>query len=357
MADLIAQGLEFTQRWRRTLPHKQPLTVGRLAGIWSTPWDDRISRQHIEIRWNGKTLHVAQIPTARNPVFVHGQRATDFELQPGEHFVIGNTTFSLSGDRPQVTLDVPKPDHEQTFSAAELRRVSFRNAAERIELLSRLPEVIKGAGTDSELFVRLVNLLLAGTPPDAAALVAAGGSESPIGMAATDPPTPPATTVKVPDEKGALAKHAASGKSATPENDSASIRILHWDGRRLAGGNFQPSQKLIQQSLAKRETVLHTWTGSQGANSPNRKASIGPFAHHCPARRVAAGHCTLPGALVTAHLAARLLRSLRCARRHQIHRTRRGHAQQFARAESPGPATGGFEPILRAGGHGSLGDR
>src|SRR6478609_1063483 len=125
MADLIAQGLEFTQRWRRTLPNDQQVTVGRQAGVWSTPWDDRVSRQHIQVYWDGKTLHVKQFPTARNPVFIQGNRATEFELKPGEHFVIGNTTFSLSGDRPQVTLDVPKPDHEQTFSAAELRRVSF----------------------------------------------------------------------------------------------------------------------------------------------------------------------------------------------------------------------------------------
>jgi adenylate cyclase len=243
MADLIAQGLEFTQRWRRTLPNDQQVTVGRQAGVWSTPWDDRVSRQHIQVFWNGKTLHVEQIPTARNPVFIQGNRATQFELKPGEHFVIGNTTFSLSGDRPQVTLDVPKPDHEQTFSAAELRRVSFRDAAQRIELLSRLPDVIKGAGTDSELFVRLVNLLLAGTPrADAAAIVAAGGAESPI--------------------SGSHFEDAPENTAAS-KNDRASVRILHWDGRRLAGGKFQPSQKLIQQALAGRETVLHTWTGAQ----------------------------------------------------------------------------------------------
>jgi adenylate cyclase len=263
MADLIAQGSEFTQRWRRTLPFDVQVTIGRQSGVWSTAWDDRISRQHIHVFWNGKTLRVQQVPTARNPVFLQGRRETEFDLKPGEHFVIGNTTFTLSRDRPQVTLDAPQPDLEQTFSAAELRHVSFRNAAERIELLSRLPEVIKGAGTDSELFVRLINLLLAGTPrADAAALVAAGGSELPTGAMPTESSLNFGSSPITNSNEIGYAAAEQQSTSATDERN-ASVRILHWDGRRLAGGNFQPSQKLIQQSLAKRETVLHTWTGSQ----------------------------------------------------------------------------------------------
>jgi adenylate cyclase len=266
MADLIAQGSEFTQRWRRTLPFDQQVTIGRQSGVWSTAWDDRISRQHILIFWNGKTLHVQQVPKARNPVFLQGRQESEFDLKPGEHFVIGNTTFTLSRDRPQVTLDAPKPDLEQTFSAAELRHVSFRNAAERIELLSRLPEVIKGAGTDSELFVRLINLLLAGTPrADAAALVAARGSEWPAGALATDSSANTGLTLtpRATDSQPSGTSQRKNDINTVENRDRNSIRILHWDGRRLAGGSFQPSQKLIQQSLAKRETVLHTWTGSQ----------------------------------------------------------------------------------------------
>jgi adenylate cyclase len=239
MADLIAQGSEFSQRWRRSLPSDQPIVVGRQSGQWSTPWDDHISRQHVQLEWNGKRLMVEQLPTARNPVFVHGNVEKTFSLVPGEHFVIGNTTFTLSSERLQVTLDVPRPDREQTFSAADLQRVAFRNANQRIELLSRLPEVIKNASTDSELFVRLVNLVLSGVPQaDAAALVATDGHEP-------------------------VAKFALTEKQAEPSESSASIRVLHWDRRRLAGANFQPSHRLIQQSLAKQETVLHTWTGPQ----------------------------------------------------------------------------------------------
>ena len=191
-------------------------------------------------------LTVEQLPTARNPIFLNGDVAKSFQIKPGEHFVIGQTTFTLSADHPQVTLDAPQPDHEQSFSAAELRRISFHNAQERIELLSRLPEVIKNAATDTELFVRLANLLLAGVPrADAAALVAVD-ADTDTEMAASNQAT---------DVIGSAASTAPA--------EGGTVRILHWDTRRLTGSNFQPSQRLIQQALAKHETVLHTWTGAQ----------------------------------------------------------------------------------------------
>ena len=224
MADLIAQGPEFTQRWRRTLPENKQMVIGRQAGLWSTPWDDRISREHVQICWDGKNLAIEKIPSARNPVFLQGREADQFRLPPGGHFVIGNTTFTLSGDRMRVTLDAPKPDREQAFSAAELRRIAFRNANERIEILGRLPDVINGATTENELFVRLINLVLSGVPrADAAAIVVAD---------------------------------AASAN--TP------ARVLHWDRRQLAVGDFQPSQRLIHQALSRHESVLHVWTISGG---------------------------------------------------------------------------------------------
>lgn len=253
MADLIAQGPEFTHRWRRRLTSDLSVTIGRQAGLWSTPWDDHISRQHISICWNGKQLAVEQLPSARNPVFVNGTAVRKFELKPGEHFVVGNTTFTLSADHPQVTLDAPQPDHEQSFSTAELRRATYRNAQQRIELLGRLPDVIKNAVTDNELVFRVVNLLLAGVPrADAAALVAIdikGPTSSPW-MALSDPLriTPASTT---------------DGQSPDQPSRDSAVRILHWDARRLAGANFQPSQRLIQRAIEKHETVLHTWTGAQ----------------------------------------------------------------------------------------------
>jgi adenylate cyclase len=218
MADLIAQGPELEHRWRRTLPVDKPIVVGRQSATWSVPWDDRISREHVELAWTGELLKVHALAEAANPVFVRGRQESSFELHPGEHFVVGSTTFSLADDRVNVSLEIPQPVREQAFSSQYLQRMRFRNADQRIENLSRLPEVISSAGNDTELFVRLVNVLLSGvTTADAAAIVA-------------------------------VASTVAGG-----------VRVLHWDQRRMATTPFQPSERLIQEAIRRGESVLHVW--------------------------------------------------------------------------------------------------
>jgi adenylate cyclase len=224
MADLIAQGPELHHRWRRTLPLDKPVMLGRQS-VWSAPWDDHISREHLRLLWNGERLVAQSHPDARNPVFVQGREAARFELRPGEHFVIGSTTFSLSDDQANVSFDAPQPMQEQAYSAQYLKRMRFRNADQRIENLSRLPEIISGASSDAELFTRVVNVLLSGVPSaDAAAVVAV-------------------------DQEPAERR----------------VKILHWDQRRLAAGQFQPSERLIQEAVRRGESVLHVWN-VRGAN-------------------------------------------------------------------------------------------
>ena len=72
MADLIAQGGDAAQRWRRPLVPNETIVLGRQAN-WSVDWDDRISRRHAELLWDGAKLHVRKHATARNPVFVNGE--------------------------------------------------------------------------------------------------------------------------------------------------------------------------------------------------------------------------------------------------------------------------------------------
>jgi adenylate cyclase len=96
MPDLIAQGVAPEHRWRRKLASDQPCVLGREAGSWSAGWDKLISRQHVEIRWDGERLEVCRLGTARNPVFVGGHERDRFAIVPGEHFVIGETTFTLA---------------------------------------------------------------------------------------------------------------------------------------------------------------------------------------------------------------------------------------------------------------------
>lgn len=221
MADLIAQGADPQHRWRRQLASGDSFALGRDAGAWSVPWDDQISRRHLELRWSQGRLQAQRLPTGLNPVFVRGQEASQFELRPGEHFVIGRTTFSLVDEQVHVSLDVPDPIRQQTFSPQFLQRLRFHNADQRLEVLSRLPEVISGSTSEAELFVRLVNMLLAGIPrATAIALVAAG-------------------------EK--------------PDAQSP-VRVLHWDRRLALSGSFEPSRRLILEALQGQQSVLHIWS-------------------------------------------------------------------------------------------------
>ncbi len=242
MADLIAQGEEPQQRWRRALPVGERVLLGRATGAWAVPWDLHISRQHAALFWNGEQLEVCQADRVRNPIFFRGQEAARFALRPGEHFVIGRTTFTLADQRAAVTADAPQPVQQEAYSPQYLKQVRFRNPDYRIEVLSRLPEAISGASSPGELCVRLVSMLLAGLPrADTAAVVA----------------VEPSAGGEIPIEGG-------RGTEAAP-----SIRVLHWDQRLLIEKDFQPSQRLILEAVRLGQTVLHVWQGQEsGALQP-----------------------------------------------------------------------------------------
>lgn len=226
MSDLIAQGTEAQQRWRRSLPEGEPVLLGRAAGLWSVPWDLHVSRQHVRLLYGGSQLRVVQLPVAANPVFYRGKACPRFSIRPGEHFVIGQTMFTLANQRASVTFDAPQPTQQHSFSAQYLRQIQFRNPDHRIEVLTRLPEALSGTTDDHELFVRLVSMLLAGAPrADAAAVVAV---EGPV-----DPQNP----------------------------QPLPVRVLHWDQRLAISRDFQPSHGLILEALRQGQSVLHVWRG------------------------------------------------------------------------------------------------
>lgn len=223
MADLIAQGVEPQFRWRRTLTEERSFLLGRDCGAWSTPWDNHVSRAHARARWRENRLEVEKLPDATNPVFHQGQSQVRFSIRPDEHFVIGDTTFTLTNEHAAPTLDSPLPASEQSFSAQYLKRVRFRNADQRIAVLAKLPEIVSKAASDTELFVQLVNVMLIGVPrATAAALVAVRAGES----------------------------------------DKSRIDVLHWDRRLLSGVNFEPSERLIRQAVDSGESVVHVWRSS-----------------------------------------------------------------------------------------------
>jgi len=115
MADLIAQGEQPSDRWRRALPLGQPVLLGRTTIPWAVPWDDRISREHARLTWTGEALRIEQLAEAKNPIFLRGEAVAAATITPGQHFVIGKTTFSVLEDRIALTLDLPEPFQEQSF--------------------------------------------------------------------------------------------------------------------------------------------------------------------------------------------------------------------------------------------------
>lgn len=219
MPDLIAQGPDHRNRWRRRLPGGgQSVWLGRECGDWSVGWDPCISRQHVCLEWKPpNTLHVATDANAANPVFYQGQSETEFDVSMGQHFVIGNTTLTLVNHEAQVSQAARLPTSQQTFTADYLRHISFRHAQKQIQALSRLPEIVAGAATDGELHARLVNLLLTGI---------------------------------VEAEAAAVVQTTEQGEP---------ISVLHWDRVDQVDGAFEPSAQLIVEATETGQNVVHIW--------------------------------------------------------------------------------------------------
>ncbi len=230
MPELIARGTASDNRWRRRIPEGHEIVVGRTVAGWAVPWDTKISRRHFAMRLTGRSLHVSTIKDSANPVFYNGRKTSTFDLAPGEHFVIGDTTFRLSDDRAFVTLDVPDPVRQRTFTHEFLANVQYRDADRRIAVLNRLPRVISGAGTEQDLMIHLVNILIDGIR-----------SASTIGVVRMN---------------------------ENVSSSGAAIEVLHWDRRQNAAGDFQPSESLIRQAISEFKSVLHVWNQNVDKTEP-----------------------------------------------------------------------------------------
>ena len=228
MPELIAKGPDVSQRWRRPLLEGSAVRLGRApASGWSVAWDHQISREHVELVWTDGRLDVQCLESARNPVFYRGQSLKEFSLGIGEHFVIGSTSFHVAEEAADVSISSPVPREEHTFRPGDLRRIQFRNADHRLEVLSQLPQLIAESTSDEMFSVRLVSLLLAGIPDaEAVALV----------------------------------------RRVEPDAESdREVQVLQWDRRREAQGRFQPSQRLILEAIDRSESVLHVWSDTRSA--------------------------------------------------------------------------------------------
>jgi adenylate cyclase len=232
MPELVAKGPAAHDTWRRAVPEGAVVRLGRgPADGWAAPWDPQISREHVELVWRAGRLHVRSLESARNPVFHHGQAETSFALEVGDYFVIGGTTFQLAPDEAELAAgSSPSPREQQSFRPGDLRRVQFRDADHRLEVLSDLPKLIGESTSEEMLSIRLVRLLLAGVPHA---------------------------------EAVALVRRATGGTDA-----AQGVEVVQWDRRRDASGRFQPSQRLIVAALDRGDSVLHVWGQSRAAD-PN----------------------------------------------------------------------------------------
>jgi adenylate cyclase len=199
---------------------------------------------------------VTRLPDARNAIFYRGQQRDQFSAAVGEHFVIGQTTFTVLDQQVQFAQVEGPVFAEQTFSAHLLRQNKYRDADRRIEALGKLPEIIAGASSDQELCVRIVNVLLQGIPQAAFVAILKLKDAENCGSQPTDSFSPQT-----------LADPELTEQTRTQSlRFGADLEILHWDCRALTGQHFEPSAQLVRTATQTRESVLHVWNRSISAN-------------------------------------------------------------------------------------------
>ena len=215
MADLVAQGPKPENRWRRRVT-ETPAEIGRTATGYATPWDRQISRVHMTVLMDGDDLVVEKNESAKNPILFGGKELERFRISAGEHFVIGQTTFTLSNERAMATLETPAPASEQAFSSLDIEKVQFSDSDRRLAVLNQLPDIIASAPSERDLYVRLASVLLTGI-------------------------------------------RSANTVAIVSCDNTEKIDVLHWDRRMFVGEDFQPSERLIRRAVDNDQTILHFW--------------------------------------------------------------------------------------------------
>lgn len=194
-------------------------------------WESSLSRNHAELSSHGDGVRVVRHPDARNPLFFKGETSDAFVMGPGEHFVVGDTTFHFIVEQLKVEDDDPTPVDMGGFSPEELQQTRYRDADERIEVLASLPDLLRGANDDQELFARLVMLMLQGVP--------SGDAVAVVGVEST-----------------------SQEKTPGSESGEQSIEVFYWEGRDMRTAELRPSRRLIQKAIDDAHTVRSLWTSA-----------------------------------------------------------------------------------------------
>jgi len=119
----------------------EPLVVGRApAGerTLAVAWDEYISREHFELRVEGKQVRAARLASGRNPLTFRMQPADNFLVSPGENFVAGGTTFEILEDPFQAGR------RTATCTALDFVQLVRMKADDFARMLEEFPEVEAG---------------------------------------------------------------------------------------------------------------------------------------------------------------------------------------------------------------------
>ncbi|WP_417847725.1 adenylate/guanylate cyclase domain-containing protein [Thalassoglobus sp.] len=259
---LNIQSLKTPDSLRIKLKELQTLRLGRSTkAALSVPWDPAISREHADLTLTGKELKLVCLQAARNPAVFNGKIAPHLILQVGESFRIGSTSFKLEVEEVTQTVqgaltgscqidigngliqfdamdETGSADllEQHSYSPGELSNFSFGDADDRIEMLSKLPQLISQSESDEQLAYSLASLLLKAVPKATAVAVA----QFPVD--------------KLPNEYEV--------ESAFPPP-----LMLRIDTRHSFDGIFRPSRRLILRALRNQQSVMQIWhAGVSSAN-------------------------------------------------------------------------------------------
>lgn len=213
------------QRWRRQIPPSEVVRLGRAPRTgWAVPWDALISREHAELQVVGNRVRVRRLEASRNPIYFLENESSDFLLSNGEQFRIGRTIFQLVS--VDLSDDAILPASERSFHPDELSKVAFRNADQRLEVLSKLPKAIAQTTNDEDLASRVVALVLEAIPNAEAAAVVCFEEFT----------------------------------------ETAQPKMMRWENRTDSNSRFTPSRRLMLKALQYGQGLLHIWADRDDSN-------------------------------------------------------------------------------------------
>lgn len=226
MLELVAQGPQPRQRWKTRLDPARAVVLGRSPNAdLPVPWEPFLSGEHVRLTPRGLAVQAECLPAARNSLYCYGAERRSLTLRPGEHFVVGETAFHLLEAAAAPTPDPVQPLAELSFTRQQLQHVQYNDADRRIDVLSRLPEIIAGARDPQERGARLVSLVLSGI-------------------------------------------RAADAVAIVELQDRGKVELGPWERRLETAGAFRPSSRLVVESLTRgRGTLLHVWSGGEATSS------------------------------------------------------------------------------------------